>query len=173
MQGKRKTTANRIAIILTNRGFHAIFNYRLANACVIRKIPILPLIFTRIIQILYGIDISPQADLGPGIVIVHGVGVVIGSASKIEGDCCIFHGVTLGEKLMSWVGTKPPDGHPYLEKGVMIGAGAKLLGPIRIGYSSIIGANSVVLKDIPPHSVAVGLPAKVVSHCEKTHFAHG
>jgi serine O-acetyltransferase len=169
--GKKRTIANRIFIVLTNRGFHAIFNYRLANACVKKRIPILPLIFTRTIQILYGIDISPNADLGPGIVIVHGVGIVIGSSSKIEGDCCIYHGVTLGEKAMAWEGVKPKDGHPHLEKAVMIGAGAKILGPINVGYSSIIGANSVVIKDVPPHSVAVGLPAKVVSRCEKSLFA--
>ncbi len=85
--------AQKVRVALTNRGFQALMLYRLSRACLLRRVPILPLILTRIAQTLFAIDISPSAFLGPGVAIVHGFGVVIGSAVQIEGDCCIFHGV--------------------------------------------------------------------------------
>ena len=158
----RSKPGSMIGTLLTNRGLQSILLYRLSHALWQRRIPLLPLLFTRIAQILYGIDIAYQADLGPGIVIVHGVGLVIGSEARIEGDCCLFHGVTLGDRGSEWVGSDRPDGHPTVEPGVMFGAGAKILGPIRIGRGSVIGANAVVLKDVPPYSIMAGIPARVV-----------
>jgi serine O-acetyltransferase len=153
---------NKIRLILTNRGFQAVLLYRLSRALWRRHIPLLPLILTRMAQMLFAVDISPLADLGPGIVIVHGFGLVIGSEVVIEGDCCLFHGVTLGDRGSEWVGSSRTDGHPVLERNIMVGAGAKILGPIRIGQSSVIGANAVVLKDVPPFSIVAGIPARVV-----------
>ena len=74
----------------------------------------------------------------------------------------MFHGVTLGDRGSEWVGSSRPDGHPTLETNVMVGAGAKILGPLRIGRSSIIGANAVVLRDVPPFSIMAGVPARIV-----------
>src|SRR4051794_26286122 len=90
----RNSLARRTVAALTNRGFHAILLYRLSRGLWRARIPLIPLVLTRIAQTLYAVDIAPQAQLGPGIVIIHGFGVVIGCETRIEGDCCIFHGVT-------------------------------------------------------------------------------
>lgn len=153
--------------LLTNRGVQALVLYRTSHALWKRRVPLLPLLLTRIEQFLYAVDIAYEAEIGPGVVITHGFGLVIGRDVTIEGDCCLFHGVTLGSRGLEWVGADPSegtDGHPVVEKDVMIGAGAKVLGPVRIGQNSVIGANAVVLKDVPPDSIAVGVPAKVVGH---------
>lgn len=104
-----------------------------------------------------GIDIHPAAAIGSGIFIDHGVGLVIGETTQIGDDCVLYQGVTLG-------GTGKDIGkrHPTLEEGVMVSAGAKVLGPVRIGAHSKIGAGSVVLKDVPPYSTVVGVPGRVV-----------
>jgi len=158
----RDSFAHRVAAVLTNRGFHAIFLYRISHALWMAHIPLLPLIFTRFAQTFYAVDIAPQAKLGPGIVIVHGFGVVIGRNTRIEGDCCIFHGVTFGDRGSEWTGVQIPDGHPTVERSCMFGAGAKVLGPVTVGRNSIVGANAVVNKSLPPNSIAVGVPARVV-----------
>lgn len=110
-----------------------------------------------------GIDIHPAAVIGEGVFIDHGVGVVIGETCEIGNNVTIFQGVTLG-------GTGKDIGkrHPTIEDGVMISAGSKVLGPITIGNNSKIGAGSVVLKDVPPHSTVVGIPGRIVKmHNEK------
>ena len=160
----------KVVLALTNRGFHALLLYRLAHACVRAHVPLLPLIFTRFAQTLFGVDIAPEAQLGPGIVIVHGIGLVVGGITRVEGDCCFYHGVTLGDRGSHWTNSRRKDGHPYVERGVMFGAGAKILGPIHIGDNCVIGANAVVLKDVPAHSVVAGNPAKVVGTVENTMF---
>lgn len=151
-----------IVAVLTNRGFHSLLLYRLSRALWQCKIPFLPLILTRLAQSLFAVDISYQADLGPGIVIVHGFGVVVGGLTKIEGDCCLFHGVTLGDRGSEWVSSTRTDGHPTVGRGVMFGAGAKVLGPIRVGDNSVIGANAVVIHDVPPNSIVAGVPGRVI-----------
>jgi serine O-acetyltransferase len=150
------------AVLLTNRGLQAILLYRVAHTLQKYRVPLLPMLLSRWSQFLFAVDIAPQADIGPGIVIVHGFGLVIGTEVKIVGDCCLFHGVTLGDRGSEWVGSMRRDGHPTLERNVMVGAGAKILGPIRIGESSVIGANAVVLEDVPPYSIVAGIPARVV-----------
>jgi len=121
-----------------------------------------------------GIEIHPGATIGKRLFIDHGLGVVIGETTEIGNDVLIYQGVTLG-------GTGKDVGkrHPTISSGVMIGAGVKVLGPVKIGRGVRIGAGSVVLDDIPPHSTAVGVPAKVVrcrhgkqaSHCmDQTQF---
>lgn len=108
-------------------------------------------------KIKTGIDIHPAAEIGTGIFIDHGVGLVIGETSVIGNDCVLYQGVTLG-------GTGKDTGkrHPTLEESVMVSAGASILGPVTIGAHSKIGAGSVVLKDIPAHSTVVGVPGRVV-----------
>ncbi len=105
---------------------------------------------------LTGIEIHPGARLGRRLVIDHGMGVVIGETAEIGDDCIIFHGVTLG-------GTKfdPVKRHPTLKNGVLVGTGAKILGPVVIGDKAKVGANAVVTKDVPSGAVAVGNPAEI------------
>ena len=151
-----------LTVILTNRGLQAVVLYRISRALWLRRVPLIPMVLTRIAQHLFAVDISFQADLGPGIVIVHGFGLVIGGGTQIDGNCCLFHGVTLGDRGSEWVGSDRTDGHPSLGKGVMVGAGAKILGPVHIGQNSVIGANAVVLRDVPADSIAAGVPARVI-----------
>jgi serine O-acetyltransferase len=169
----RDSRLQAIRVMLTNRGMQAILLYRLANVCWKNRIPLLPLLFSRIAQTFLAIDISHKCRLGPGIVIVHGFGVVIGSDVEIAGDCCIFHGVTLGDRGSEWVNSDRTDGHPRVGREVMFGAGAKVLGPITIGDNCVIGANAVVLTDVPPDSVAAGIPAKVVSRRKSPRWVTG
>jgi serine O-acetyltransferase len=159
-----------ILVTLTNRGFQAVLLYRIGHALWKRGVPMVPMFLARIAQHLFAVDISYKARLGPGIVIVHGFGVVIGSDVQIEGDCCIYHGVTLGDRGSEWVNSTREDGHPRVGREVMFGAGAKVLGPIRIGDNSVIGANAVVLTDVPPDSVAAGIPARVISRRKTPHW---
>jgi serine O-acetyltransferase len=159
----RRSFAVKAFAALTNRGFHAVLLYRVSHALWCWRVPLLPLLLTRVAQTLFAVDIAYEAELGPGIVIVHGFGLVIGKAVRIAGDCCLYHGVTLGNRGSEWVGSDVTDGHPVLEEHVMIGAGAKILGPVKIGRNCVIGANAVVLQDVPECSVVAGIPARVVS----------
>ena len=158
----KPSRARIVALILTNRGLHAVFLYRLAHALRKNKVPFLPLVLARLSQLFFAVDISPSAQLGPGIVIVHGFGLVIGEKVVIEGSCYLYHGVTLGARGVRWIDASRIEGHPFVEKGVLFGAGAKVLGPIRVGQGSIIGANAVVIEDVPAHAVVAGVPARVV-----------
>ena len=154
--------AKKWAVALMNRGLQALTFYRISHALWRRRVPLLPMLLTRLCQHLYAVDIAYEAQLGPGIVIVHGFGLVIGSQTKLEGQCILFHGVTFGDRGSEWVGASIPDGHPTVGLGCMFGAGAKILGPLRIGSNCVIGANAVVLKDVPPDSIVAGIPARVV-----------
>jgi serine O-acetyltransferase len=142
--------------ILSNRGFHALLFYRISNFLYKCKVPILPLIFTRIIQIIYSIDIDYRAKIEGGVIIIHGVGTVIGSGATIKSGTIIYHQVTIGIK-----GNKMSDGFATIEENCILGAGAKILGKLTIGMNSIIGANVVVIKDIPQRSI-VTTSAKIV-----------
>jgi serine O-acetyltransferase len=104
-----------------------------------------------------GIEIHPGATIGRRFFIDHGMGVVIGETAVIGDDCTLYHGVTLGGT--SWNKGKR---HPTLERGVVIGAGAKVLGPITLGEESKVGSNAVVVRDVPPRATAVGIPARIV-----------
>ena len=109
-------------------------------------------------RLLTGIEIHPGATIGRRVFIDHGMGVVIGETAEIGDDCTLYHGVTLGGT--SWNKGKR---HPTLGKGVVIGAGAKVLGPILMGDGAKIGSNAVVVRDVPPGATAVGIPARVVN----------
>jgi serine O-acetyltransferase len=119
---------------------------------------------------LTGIEIHPGAAIGPGFFIDHGMGVVIGETAEIGANVTLYHGVTLGGT--SW---KKGKRHPTLEDDVVVGSGAKVLGPITIGARTRIGANAVVVKDVPPDSVVVGVPGRVTHrHGERVVYTdHG
>lgn len=151
------------AVVVLSRGMQAVFLYRVSRALWRVGVPGVPAALTRTSQHLYGVDIAPSAAIGPGLVLVHCFGTVVGSAVRIAGNCVIFHGVTLGDRGSEWVGTRREDGHPTVGRGCILGAGAKVLGPVTIGDNCVVGANSVVNCDIPSNSVAAGLPARVIN----------
>ncbi|MBF0542085.1 MAG: cysteine--tRNA ligase [Nitrospirae bacterium] len=144
-------------VIINYSGFHAIVLYRIIHRLWNLKIPILPRFLSQIVRIFTGVEIHPAAKIGAGFFIDHGTGVVIGETTEIGTECLIYQGVTLG-------GTGKEQGkrHPTLQNNVVIGAGAKILGSITIGSYAKIGANSVVLEDVPQHSIVVGIPAKII-----------
>lgn len=138
-------------------GLWAIIFYRVANSLYRRGLRFIPRFISAVGQFLTTVDIHPAATIGNRVFIDHGVGVVIGETAIVEDDVLIYQQVTLGGVSLS-EGKR----HPTVKKNSIIGAGAKVLGNITIGEHSRIGANSVVLKDVPPHSTAVGIPARVV-----------
>ena len=143
--------------LLFFKGFHALQAYRIANRlwCEGRELAAL-LVQSRMAQV-YGVDIHPAARIGKGIMIDHATGVVVGETAVIEDDVSILHEVTLGG-----TGKETGDRHPKVRAGVLIGAGAKLLGNVEIGAGAKVGAGSVVLADVPAHRTVVGVPAEVV-----------
>ncbi len=148
---------NAYEILLTYPGFHAICVHRICHILWKFKIPIIPRLLSHIARFLTGIEIHPAAKIGAGFFVDHGMGVVIGETAEIGEDCLLYQGVTLGG-----TGRKKGKRHPTLGNHVVVGAGAKILGPIRVGDSVMIGANSVVLKSAPDYSVVVGVPGRVV-----------
>lgn len=148
---------NALEVILTYPGFHAIFIHRISHALWKAKIPVIPRLLSAIARFLTGIEIHPGAKIGPGFFIDHGMGVVIGETAEIGEDCLLYQGVTLGG-----TGKEKGKRHPTLGNHVVVGAGAKILGNIRIGDYVKIGANSVVLKSVPDHAIVVGIPGKVI-----------
>ena len=136
---------------------HAMFHHRIAHELYTLKVPVIPRIISEMAHSCTGIDIHPGATIGRRLVIDHGTGIVIGETAEIGDDCLLYQGVTLG-------GTGKDVGkrHPTIGNNVLIGTGAKVLGPLKIGDNSRVAANSVVLRDIPPDSTAVGVPAKAV-----------
>lgn len=148
---------NALEIILTYSGVHAVLIYRLSHALYKRKMLVSARIVSQIGRLLTGIEIHPGAKIGKGLLIDHGSGVVIGETAEIGDYCLLYQGCTLG-------GTGKDTGkrHPTLGNGVMVGCGAKVLGPFKVGDGAKIAANAVVLSEVPPGATAVGVPAKVV-----------
>ena len=146
-----------LEIILTNQGVHAILSYRIAHLFYINNFRFIAKIISQISRFFTGIEIHPAAIIGRGLLIDHGMGVVIGETAEIGDGCTIFHGVTLGG-----TGKERGKRHPTLRNGVFVGAGAKILGNVVIGNNVKIGANAVVLHDVPDDVTAVGVPARVV-----------
>ena len=148
-------------ILTTYPGVHAIIFHRIAHKIWKIKLFWIARLISHISRLLTGIEIHPGAVIGSRFFIDHGMGVVIGETSVIGDDCTLYHGVTLGGT--SW---KQGKRHPTLENKVVVGAGAKILGPIKIGSGAKIGSNAVVVKDIPKNVVAVGIPARIVQDSE-------
>jgi len=147
---------NYIEVLLTYAGLHAVIIYRIAHFFRSIKIPILPRVLSQIARALTGIEIHPGAVIGNGFFIDHGTGVVIGETAVIGDNVTIFQGVTLGG-----TGKERGKRHPDIGNNVVVGTGAKILGNILIGDNSYIGANAVVLNDVPPNSTVVGVPGRV------------
>lgn len=148
---------NIIEVISCYPGFHALFIHRIAHRLWHLKLFLSARFLSHIGRFLTGIEIHPGAKIGRRFFIDHGMGVVIGETAEIGDDVTIYHGVTLGGT--SW---KKEKRHPTIEDNVVIGAGAKILGPFTVGNNSMIGAGSVVVKEVPSHSSVVGVPGRVV-----------
>ena len=146
-----------LEIILTSQGVHAIWLYRIAHLFYINNFRFIAKIISQVSRLFTGIEIHPAAIIGKGLLIDHGMGVVIGETAEIGDGCTIFHGVTLGG-----TGKERGKRHPTLRDGVFVGAGAKILGNIVIGNNAKIGANAVVLHDVPDGATVVGVPARVI-----------
>lgn len=153
---------NYFEILTTYPGVHALLMHRLAHFLWSIKLKLIARIFSHLARILTGIEIHPGAQIGRRFFIDHGMGVVIGETAIIGDDCTLYHGVTLGGT--TW---KKGKRHPTLKNNVVIGAGAKVLGPITLGNNSKVGSNAVVVTDIPNDSTAVGIPAKIIESGEK------
>jgi serine O-acetyltransferase len=147
----------RAEIVATWPGVHALLAHRVAHALYTAGVPFLPRAIAAISRAVTGIEIHPAARIGNGFFIDHGMGVVIGETAEIGNNVTLYQGVTLGG-----TGFATGKRHPTLEDNVTIGSGAKLLGPITVGHGSKVGANSVVIHDVPPNSTVVGNPGHPV-----------
>ncbi len=148
-------------------GFHALLWHRLAHRLYKRRLYFLARLISQLVRFFTGIEIHPGAKIGRRVFIDHGLGVVIGETAEVGDDVVIYQGVTLGARGNE----KGVKRHPTIKNGVVIGAGAKVLGPITVGEYAKIGANAVVLHDIPPFATAVGIPAQVVKIRQKEKIA--
>ncbi len=144
-------------VILAYPGFHARQLHRLAHTLWNLSIPVIPRLISHINRFLTGIEIHPGAKIGEGFFIDHGMGVVIGETSEIGDNVAIYQGVTLGGTSM-----RREKRHPTLGNNVVVGAGAKLIGAIKIGDNVKIGSGSVVITSVPPNTTVVGVPGRVV-----------
>jgi serine O-acetyltransferase len=144
-------------ILATWPGIHALLAYRVAHALKLAGVPVAPRLISMLTRALTGIEIHPSARIGHGLFIDHGAGVVIGETADIGNDVTLYQGVTLGG-----TGFATGKRHPTVQDNVTIGSGAKLLGPITIGHGAKIGANSVVITDVPANSTVVGNPGHPV-----------
>ncbi len=138
-------------------GVHALLTHRIAHALDDAGVPVVPRALATASRAVTGIELHPAASIGDGFFVDHGMGVVVGETAEIGDNVTLYQGVTLGG-----TGFATGKRHPTVEDNVTIGSGAKLLGPIRIGHGSKIGANSVVIHDVPPHSTVVGNPGHPV-----------
>ena len=148
---------SRIEVLLTYPGLHAILVHRLAHALWLRGWRFAARWLAWLARLLTNVDIHPGASVGRRFFIDHGAGVVIGETAEIGDGCTLYHGVTLGGT--TWTKGKR---HPTLGAGVVVGAGAKILGAIRIGDGARIGANSVAIREVPAGRTAIGIPARLV-----------
>lgn len=148
---------SRLEIFLLYSGVHAIINHRIAHWFYNHRMKFLARFVSQWSRFWTGVEIHPAAKIGRRLVIDHGMGIVVGETAEIGDDCLLYQGVTLG-------GTGKDKGkrHPTIGNNVMVGSGAKVLGPFKVGDNSRIASNAVVLKEIPPDSTAVGVPARVV-----------
>jgi len=158
---------SRLEVILCYPGFHAVLVYRIAHRLWIKEWRLLGRVLSHLGRILTGIEIHPGATIGKNFFIDHGMGVVIGETATIGDNVTIYHDVTLG-------GTSLEKGirHPQLGNDVIVGAGAQLLGPIRIGDGARIGSNAVVVRDVAAETTVVGIPAREVEEKVVTIHTH-
>ena len=148
---------SKLEVVLTYAGFHALLAYRISHWLKLHDVPILPRVISQLARWVTGVEIHPAAQIGTGFFIDHGMGVVIGETAEIGDYVTLFQGVTLGG-----TGKERGKRHPTLGNHVVVGAGAKILGGITIGDNVKIGANSVVLRNVPANSTVIGVPARVI-----------
>ena len=163
---------SKLSIILTYPGVKAVFFHRIANFFSIAKFDLIARIISQFSRFLTGIEIHPKAKIGENLFIDHGMGVVIGETSEIGNDVTIYHAVTLGGSSPSINSERQrhEKRHPTIGDGVVIGSGAQIIGPIKIGNNARIAANAVVVKDVPENATMVGIPAKAVKLENKGNF---
>ena len=156
-QRRDPAARSKLEILLLYQGVHATLYHRAAHWLYKRKLMFFARVISQWSRFWTGIEIHPGATIGRGFVIDHGMGIVIGETSEIGDNVLLYHGVTLG-------GTGKDTGkrHPTIGNNVLIGCGAKILGPFTVGDGARIAANSVVLSEVPPHATAVGIPAQIV-----------
>ena len=156
-QARDPAARSKLEVFLLYPGVHATMYHQAAHFCYCHKMKFLARTISQWSRFWTGIEIHPGAKIGRRLVIDHGMGIVIGETAEVGDDCLIYHGVTLG-------GTGKDTGkrHPTLGDNVLIGAGAKVLGPVYIGDNVRVGAGSVVLKNLPANATAVGVPAEIV-----------
>ena len=156
-QARDPAARSKLEIFLLYPGVHALLFHRVSHWLYRHRLFFLARLNSQIARHLTGIEIHPGAKIGHRLVIDHGMGIVIGETAEIGDDCLLYQGVTLG-------GTGKDQGkrHPTLGNNVMVSAGAKVLGPFKVGDGARIAANAVVLTEIPPEATAVGVPARVV-----------
>lgn len=161
-----------LEVLTSYPGIKAVLLYRIAHFFWTIGMPFIPRYISEIARNLTGIEIHPGAEIGSDFFIDHGGGVVIGETSKIGNNVTLYQGVVLGGTT-----DKPSKRHPTLGDNIVVGSGAKLLGAIKIGDNVKIGANSVVIEDVPPNSVVVGIPGKIIARegekIERVDLAHG
>lgn len=155
---KDPASRNILYVILLYPGFHALLFYRIAHFFSDIKLKFIARLISQLARFLTGIEIHPGAIIGKRLFIDHGMGIVIGETTTIGNNCTIYHGVTLGG-----TGKDKYKRHPDLGNNVVVGCGAKVLGPIKIGNNVKIGANAVVLKEVPDNSTVVGVPGKIIN----------
>ncbi len=151
-----------LEIVLCYPGLHAVAAYRLAHWMWRRGLKLFARWLMHLARWLTGIEIHPGASIGRRFFVDHGMGVVIGETAEIGDDCFLYQGVTLGGTSL-----KPGKRHPTLDDGVIVGAGAKVLGPITLGKNARVGANAVVVRDVPAGATVVGIPARETSRSDR------
>ncbi len=161
-----------LEVICCYPGLHAVWLHRISHWLWSHKAYFLGRFVSHLARFLTGIEIHPGATIGKGVFIDHGMGVVIGETAEIGDNVTLYHGVTLGGVSLERVKR-----HPTIDENVVIGSGAKVLGPFTVGKGSRIGSNSVVIKEVPPNSTVVGVPGRMVmaaeARAEKTDLEHG
>jgi serine O-acetyltransferase len=155
---------SKLSLILTYPGVKAVFFHKIANFFHLAKFHLVARIISQLSRFLTGIEIHPGAKIGKNLFIDHGMGVVIGETSEIGNNVTIYHMATLGgiAPSINSNNQRQVKRHPTLGDCVVVGSGAQILGPVKIGTHAKIGANAVVTKDVPEHAVMVGIPAKNV-----------
>ena len=167
-QARDPAARSRLEIFLLYQGVHAVIYHRIAHFFYKHNLKFLARLVSQWSRFWTGIEIHPGAKIGRRLVIDHGMGIVIGETAEIGDDCLIYQGVTLGG-----TGVMQGKRHPTLGNNVMIGSGAKVLGPIKIGDNARVAANSVVLREVPENSTVVGIPGRIVRiNGEKTDHIH-
>lgn len=153
-----------LEVALLYNGFHATLFYRAAHWLYTHRLRFLARLLSQLAKFLTGVEIHPAAKIGRRLVIDHGTGIVIGATAEIGDDCLLYQGVTLG-------GTGKDVGkrHPTLGNNIMVGCGAKILGPFKVGDNARIAANSVVLREVPENATVVGVPGRIVKISGEKH----